>query len=90
MPEKSEPENPVIDRALDEDRLVEDLKERGYGLLVTRKEMQEILSVSRRQALTLIRDQQVESLRLNHHYRVPTRSIARYIALGATPPKPTR
>ena len=70
-----------------EDQLHADL-ERQYGTCVKRSDVEKILSVSRRMALKLIQDGELESFRLGSHYRVPIRSVARYAAMGATPPKP--
>lgn len=71
-----------------EDQLVADLLRAGYGAVVKRAEVQRILSVSRAEAYRLIRDGQLDSIRLKTQFRVPLRSVARFVALGVVPPKP--
>ncbi len=76
--------------ALDEDQLVKDMMGAGYGAVVRRRDVEKLLSISKEQAYLLLQDGQLESTRLGTHYRVPLRSIARYLVLGsATPPRPT-
>lgn len=79
----------MADNMLEEDRLVMDMHQRGYGIVVRRREVQDILSITRLQALKLIREGKLESTRLGTHYRVPVRSIARYLSQGSSPPKPS-
>jgi len=70
-----------------EDELYDDIS-RKYGECLTRREIERVLNVSHRMARKLIVDGDLESFRLGHHYRVPARSVARYAAMGTTPPKP--
>lgn len=75
--------------SLDEDQLVADMMNNGYGLMLSRGEVERALGISKAQAYLLIRDGQLESTRLSTHFRVPVRSVARYLAMGAKPPKPS-
>lgn len=70
-----------------EEQLYDDLS-KEYGTCVTRKQVQRILNVTKPTAFKLITEGELESFKLGAHYRVPVRSIARYAAMGATPPKP--
>lgn len=66
-----------------EEQILKDLYGAGYGAAVRRRDIEKLLSISREQAYLLLQDGQFESFRVGGTYRIPLRSIARYLALGA-------
>ena len=77
-----------VEQSLEEElqRFDERLKSDGYGTLLRTIEVEKALSCSRKTIYRLVEDDQLEAIRLNHEYRYPRESVARYMALGSVRP----
>ncbi len=72
-----------------EKEILTELVGRGYGVFIRRQDVQEILTVSKAEAYRLVKDGQLEAVKLKTRLRIRLQSVASYAAAGVMPNKPT-
>lgn len=71
-----------------EEQILKDLYGAGYGAAVRRRDIEKLLSISKEQALALLRSGEIASTHHGKEYRIPLRSVAGFIDKSCRPPRP--